>query len=485
MNGNALLTPHLWLYLQKSFPAGHWSFLGFGSETKWYSTYNERPRGEWDRVAELMMIKFGGSGHPVFRATSPLSRGTFKSKGSGKLSIYFCADGETIETVFRTIVSVHQLSIFGAVSDLCEEYTACQVRTGSRTIWPIVWASKFVDENTFSFDQWSWRSIAKVPRTSGLALTTKSCDENLNWCRIPGNSWSRTVLHDTGHWRYLLLRADQRLKKDHEDVLLPAHLEELYLSVKDLGIIFSRKLVRLSLTQRQNDWVLFFVMVIYLEKMMERLNSEDQKIIFGTILCILNIGLMKSGRAQWQKGGGNKKRFQYCTDPSGQEMLYIWALQGHSGRNPIDPSLQDNVLIPNDFFEYTYHVGCAISLHSIMNSGLIPGGRNLSNRQTVFFLPVDPMDKEHKDPDVIDLEAPRLAWYKQKTWKKHQNTMYWVDINLALTKRFKFCQTRSNAIILYDTLPAYCVPKGIMMGSGEVIYEKVYASPRPPPKISF
>ena len=45
-------------------------------------------------------------------------------------------------------------------------------------------------------------------------------------------------------------------------------------------------------------------------------------------------------------GGGNNQRFQYCTDPSGQEILYLRALQGHSGRNPIDPSLQDNVLIP-------------------------------------------------------------------------------------------------------------------------------------------
>ena len=50
------------------------------------------------------------------------------------------------------------------------------------------------------------------------------------------------------------------------------------------------------------------------------------------------------------KGGGNKKRFQYCTDPSGQEILFLRALQGHSGRNLIDPSLQDSVLIPNDFF---------------------------------------------------------------------------------------------------------------------------------------
>ena len=87
---------------------------------------------------------------------------------------------------------------------------------------------------------------------------------------------------------------------------------------------------------------------------------------------------MKSGRASWQKE--EEKIFQYCTDSSG-EILYLEALQGHSGRNPIDPSFQDNVLIPDNFFEYIYHIGCAINLHSITNSGLIPGGHNLSKRQ--------------------------------------------------------------------------------------------------------
>ena len=118
----------------RRFPAGRWSFLGPGPEKKWYSSYGDRPQGEWDRVAELMMIKFGESGHPVFRAISPLSRGTLKSKGGGKLSIHFCADGDTMETVFRTIISVNQLSIYGAVSDLCDEYRICQAKTG-RPVW--------------------------------------------------------------------------------------------------------------------------------------------------------------------------------------------------------------------------------------------------------------------------------------------------------------------------------------------------------------
>ena len=184
------------------------------------------------------------------------------------------------------------------------------------------------------------------------------------------------------------------------------------------------------------------------------------------------------------KGGGYKKRFHYCTDPSG-EILYLRALQGHSGRNLIDPTLQDNVLIPNNFFQYIYHVGCAINLHSIMNSGLIPGGQNLSNRQTVFFTAVNPMNKEHKDPEKVDLKAPRLARYLQTPWKKHQNKVYWVDIRLAQKKGLKFYQTRSNAIILYNTLPAYCIQKAIKMETGEIIYEKVNESPRPPPKISY
>ena len=95
------------------------------------------------------------------------------------------------------------------------------------------------------------------------------------------------------------------------------------------------------------------------------------------------------------------------------------------------------------------------------------------------------MDKNHEDPDTIDLNAPRHAQCMHKAWKKHQNTVYWVDINLALKNGLKFYQTRSNAIILHETLRAYCIPIVVRMESGEVIYEKLYASPRPPPKISL
>ena len=186
----------------------------------------------------------------------------------------------------------------------------------------------------------------------------------------------------------------------------------------------------------------------------------------------------------WPKVEEQHGRRRWTSDFPGT-ILYLRVLQGHSGRSLLDPLLQDKIIIPDGFFKYIYHVGCAINLHSIINSGLIPGGQNLSNRQKVFFLHVDPMDKEHRDPDTIDLGAPRLAQKIHKVWKKHKNTVYWVDINFALKKGLKFYQTRSDVIILHETLPSYCFPKAVRMETGEVMYEKAYASPRLPPKIFF
>ena len=87
----------------KRFGIGQWSFIGPGSENKWYSADNS-PQGAWDNIAEEMLLEFAKSGHPSFRATTPLSRGILKSKGHGKLPIHFTADNPTIETIFRIMI---------------------------------------------------------------------------------------------------------------------------------------------------------------------------------------------------------------------------------------------------------------------------------------------------------------------------------------------------------------------------------------------
>ena len=117
----------------RRFGIGQWSFIGPGSEKKWYSSENS-PQGAWDNIAEQMLLEFAESGHPIFRATTPLSRCNLKSKGRGKLSIHFAADEPTIETIYRIILSVNQLSVYGAVAAVCEEFEGHQDRTGEPVI---------------------------------------------------------------------------------------------------------------------------------------------------------------------------------------------------------------------------------------------------------------------------------------------------------------------------------------------------------------
>ena len=103
--------------------------------------------------------------------------------------------------------------------------------------------------------------------------------------------------------------------------------------------------------------------------------------------------------------------------------------------------------------------------------------------KTVFFLPIDPRDKQHQNPAKIDLNVPSRAQYLHYERKKHQDAVYW--IGLAIRKGLTFYQTRSNAIILQGTLPAYCIPKVVRLKTGGVLNEKAYMSPHPPPKISL
>ena len=94
---------------------------------------------------------------------------------------------------------------------MCEEYSACQTRTVRPVLagqfWPIVRASNIVDNDiqTFDWDSCRRKIIAKVQGTSGKTSTTRSVNKDLNWYRIPENSWSRTVLHDKAHWRDLTI----------------------------------------------------------------------------------------------------------------------------------------------------------------------------------------------------------------------------------------------------------------------------------------
>ena len=248
------------------------------------------------------------------------------------------------------------------------------------------------------------------------------------------------------------LQPDQRQKQNHNREYSLVQ-QQPYQYMKEDGLTLNHQNKILPRTIFRRKWSIFFDTNQTLQR------EEDGAIEFYKIKFYLrNHHSQKQlwSDDRWKAclaaGGGSKRRYQYCSDDSGT-ILYLRALQGHSGSNLIDPTLQDNVVIGTGIFHYIYHIGSNFNLHSIISNGLIPGGQDLSRRQTVFFLPTDPRDESHKDPEHIDFSVPRLARYVHSAWKRHQNAVFWVDIGLT------FYQTRSNAIILQGTLPAYCIPK--------------------------
>ena len=84
-----------------------------------------------------------------------------------------------------------------------------------------------------------------------------------------------------------------------------------------------------------------------------------------------------------------------------EKILYFRAIQAHlgeaySGNARINRALHDNVLLPNDFTKYVYHVGNGKEMRSIVRDGLVPGGFSTkTERHAVFFTVVNPMDDEH------------------------------------------------------------------------------------------
>ena len=102
----------------KRIGAGQWSFFGPGSEKKWYSISEDSPQGEWDKIAEKMMLMFAESGRPIFHTTSPLSRGVLKSKGGGNCQYTIALTRERLKLFFAQLFLLIS-SVFTEQSQIC------------------------------------------------------------------------------------------------------------------------------------------------------------------------------------------------------------------------------------------------------------------------------------------------------------------------------------------------------------------------------
>ena len=114
-----------------------------------------------------------------------MSRGNLRSKGHGKLSIHFAADELTIETIFRIIISANQLSIYGAVAALCEEFENHQdgsgepeILMGQSIILGEIKAEVFLQNENSSHHQILWQQyIERIESLSPESKVSRFCME--------------------------------------------------------------------------------------------------------------------------------------------------------------------------------------------------------------------------------------------------------------------------------------------------------------------
>ena len=86
-------------------------------------------------------------------------------------------------------------------------------------------------------------------------------------------------------------------------------------------------------------------------------------------------------------------------------------------------------------------------------------------------------DDQHKEVEY-DLNDPRITVHKN-TGTIHQNTVYCCNLKLAQMKVLPFFQTRSHAVVLFNTQPTTYFQKVILMKSKEELCNTVCVETHP------
>ena len=114
--------------------------------------------------------------------------------------------------------------------------------------------------------------------------------------------------------------------------------------------------------------------------------------------------------------GSSKMRFQYCVHFQ-NSLMYIRAIQGHTGGNLIAPEWVGHVAIPYKWKEFLFSSRMLMYCTSILQSGHIAGGRVTRDwrqdwRQTVLFTHLNPfrtIQMENILPMTINTEKSTLS----------------------------------------------------------------------------
>ena len=109
----------------------------------------------------------------------------------------------------------------------------------------------------------------------------------------------------------------------------------------------------------------------------------------------------------------------------------------------------------------------------------MPGGKPQERKTSGILLYSEPDGRRvWYGVTPCDLAKPRIAPHKN-TWETTSKIRFLVQFEAhSREKGMQFYQTRSHAVVLYNTLPAACIEKAVCMNTQDELYQKYRSTPR-------
>ena len=97
--------------------------------------------------------------------------------------------------------------------------------------------------------------------------------------------------------------------------------------------------------------------------------------------------------------------------------------------------LDGHVVFPFRWKEFLYHRGCSSNSKSILQAGVIAGGRDRKEgRKIVFFTPLDPFGDEAQEEIQQRLIEAEKECTETRNGRPHQDAVYWLQLASAQDK---------------------------------------------------
>ena len=230
------------------------------------------------------------------------------------------------------------------------------------------------------------------------------------------------------YWKDMLQEKELDSTKMEQSSIEETHAKQFEIQTKPLYNCYSEEVIPIE-ERKWNDipaykhfrGITFEAEASNLVMRLVRRYGQHEGETDGAVHWVRGQTFSDSDWLQYTYEGSNKTRFQYCKN-SENVLLYIRAIQGHTGGNLTAPELMGHVAIPHKLKEFRFHRGCSHDVQSILRSGLIVGGReSKERRQTIFFTPLNPFgDNPDEEEPSDDLSKPRKIHYHRK-WTTRQD----------------------------------------------------------------